>query len=236
MPEMPAFLANVLEPRFARRAKVTEIVALAPRLRKVRLEGEALRGVAFRPGQEVEFRVSERAFRHYTPARFDPERGTLDIVFFLHGEGPGTTWVRQLRQGQQANVLGPGGRFGLLEGATTHVLLGDETTLGLFACLSASAPGRCIGALELADGAQGSPAWPSLVGLELPAVERIGGRGDALVRWIEANDILRSHDVCFYLAGHTGSIVRIREHLLRRGWPKRSIRTKAYWADGKRGL
>lgn len=102
------------------------------------------------------------------------------------------------------------------------MLLGDETTLGLFACLSASAPGRCIGALEVADGAQGSPAWPSLIGLELPAVQRTGARGDALVRWIETNDIARSHDVCFYLAGHTGSIVQIREHLLHRGWPKRN--------------
>lgn len=173
-------------------------------------------------GQEVEFRVSERAFRHYTPARFDPERGALDIVFFLHGEGPGTTWVRKLRQGQQANVWAPeaDSRFCKVPRPTCC-----SVTRRRWDCSPACQPRRLddvSARWRSQTERKGSPAWPSLIGLELPAVQRTGARGDALVRWIETNDIARSHDVCFYLAGHTGSIVQIREHLLHRGWPKRN--------------
>ncbi|APR87331.1 Iron-chelator utilization protein [Minicystis rosea] len=241
MPEMPAFLANVLEPRFARRALVTDVVDLAPGLRRVRFAGDALRGVSFLPGQEVEFRVSDRAFRHYTPSRFDAARGEMEIVFFLHGDGPGTTWARKLAPNDHANVLGPGGRFALHDTAEIHVFLGDETTLGLFAVMAQAAKGRVLGAVEIdaqrVGGATDEQRWPALVGLDLPAVERTcEARGDVLLRWIEEQRALPPEGVCFYLAGHTGSIVRMRDHLLQRGWSRRSIRTKAYWADGKRGL
>ncbi|MDC3954171.1 siderophore-interacting protein [Polyangium jinanense] len=232
MPEMPAFLANVLEPRFGRRAEVTGVADLAPKLRKVRFEGEALRGVTFKAGHEVEFRVSDRAFRHYTPSAFDARAGAMEVVFFLHGQGPGSHWAANLRRGQTTNVLGPGGNF-VLRDASKHVLLGDETALGLFACFARAAPGQCIGAVEVARGGGG---WPELLGLDLSAAERTGERGDALLQWLEANEPAQSADVCFYLAGHTGSLVRIREWLLQRGFSRRSIRTKAYWADGKRGL
>lgn len=232
MPEMPAFLANVLEPKFARPAQITAVNDLAPRLRRVTFEGPALRRASFWPGREVEFRVSERAFRHYTPSRFDTARGAFDVLFFLHGGGPGSSWAEHLREGQQVNVLGPGGDLALREGSTTHVLLGDETALGLFACLATAAP--CRGAIEVGHGDQG---WPALAGTELDAVERGAERGDALLAWLERSGLLEpTPGTTFYLAGHAGSIVRLRAALLAHRWPRGQVKTKAYWADGKRGL
>ena len=233
MPEMPAFLADVLEPRFARPAVVTDVCELGLRLRRVRFEGEALRGVAFRPGQEVELRVSPRAFRHYTPVAFDGRAGTLDVVFHLHGNGPGSAWAAALAPGSRANLLGPGGGFGLRP-ADTHVLLGDETTLGLFACLAAAASGRVLGAVEVDTAEERS--LPAAVGLRLPAVVRREPRGDALLDWLTDARLPVSPTTCFYLAGHTASIARLRAALLRLGWRRGNIRTKPYWADGKRGL
>jgi NADPH-dependent ferric siderophore reductase len=232
MPEVPAFLANVFVPRFGRAAEVTDVVEVAPALRKVRFAGQALRGVDFRPGQEVEFRVGDRAFRHYTPAHFDSRHGLLDVIFFHHGEGPGARWAGTLQPGQRVHVLGPGGRFGLQAGAR-HVLLGDETALGLFVCFTQAAPGRCLGAVELSTDAQ---AWPERIGLQLQVAQRTAARGDALAKWLDSAPIRPSDNVCFYLVGHTGSIVQLRERLLQRGFPRRSVRTKPYWADGKRGL
>ncbi|MEM6995397.1 MAG: siderophore-interacting protein [Myxococcota bacterium] len=134
MPELPGLLADLLEPRFAREARVVAIEELTGRFRRVRFAGEALRGVAFRPGQEIEFRVTRTAFRHYTPAAFDPVDGTVDVVFFVHGLGPGSAWSSALTVGQPVRVLGPGGRFGLRD-ARRHIFVGDETTLGLFTAL-----------------------------------------------------------------------------------------------------
>jgi NADPH-dependent ferric siderophore reductase len=196
MPELPAFLANVLEPRFARPAEVTDVDVLAPRLRRVRLAGDALRRVSFRPGQEVEFRVSERAFRHYTPASLDAARGTLDVVFFTHGGGPGSTWASALERGRRVNVLGPGGGFGLRD-ARRHVFLGDETALGAFACMARAASGEIAASAPScsAPAGRGGASGPSPTGpMESEGceaagfperfavypprmVERIGGRG-----------------------------------------------------------
>ncbi|MEL6180306.1 MAG: SIP domain-containing protein, partial [Myxococcota bacterium] len=137
-----------------------------------------------------------------------------------------------LTKGAQVNVLGPGGRFRLRD-ATTHVFLGDETTLGLFACMAATAEGAVRGAIEVGEGCQ---AWPSLAGLPLAPALRMDRHGDALLAWLTSEAPRDSGATQFYLAGHAHSIVRLRAELVRQGWSKRSIATKPYWADGKRGL
>ncbi|AKT36728.1 siderophore-interacting protein [Chondromyces crocatus] len=243
MPEVPAMLANVMEPWFARATRVTGVEDLAPRLKRVRFEGGSLRGLRFRAGQEVEFRVSETAFRHYTPSFFDGVAGALEVVFFLHGHGPGSHWASGLREGSTANVLGPGGKLGLDPFAATHVLLGDETSIGLFAAMGRSLPpgSRAVGAVELDAGCE---RWPGLAGSALDGVARgKGPRGAPLRTWLEEHPAwleprrAQKGDTTFYLSGHAGSIVELRRWLVEeRGIPKGAIRTKAYWADGKRGL
>lgn len=234
MPEMPAFLANFLEPKFARPAVVERVEELAPKLRRVRLIGSALGRAAFRPGQEVELRVSERAFRHYTPSAYDVGSAALELVFYLHGRGPGSSWAESLVEGTHTNVLGPGGGL-FLANASTHVLLGDETTLGLFACLARTDPKNCRGAIEV-DPA--NEAYPSLVGLALPSVARTraGDAGSGLLRWLEGASLRPSDGTHVYLAGHAGTIVRLRAKLLELGFSRRQLHARAYWADGKKGL
>jgi NADPH-dependent ferric siderophore reductase len=99
--------------------------------------------------------------------------------------------------------------------------------------MARAARGEVLGAVEVEPGGE---SWPRAVGLELPAVARSGARGDALLGWLRASAPAVADDVCFYLAGHTASIVRLRAELLEAGWPRRCVRSKAYWADGKRGL
>lgn len=238
MPEMPAVLANTLVPWFAKPTRVTSVETLAPRLRRVRFEGESLKGVRAEPGHEVEFRVGQTAFRHYTPSLMDPARGAMEVVFFLHGLGPGSTWAEGLRPGAEVDVLGPAGRLVLNRDARCHVFLGDETCLGLFvAMIQALPPSVDVrGAVEVAPGTED---WPGLVGLPLAAVVRPDGtpRGMALLTWLESGGVQSGTGATAYLAGHAGSIVMLRKELLdRRGFAKRDVRSKAYWADGKRGL
>lgn len=232
MPELPAFLADLIEPRFARRATVAMVLDLAPRLRRVRFQCDALRGSRVLPGDEVEFRVSDRAFRHYTVARFDVLTGTFDVVFFLHGGGPGSSWAAALRTGQSLSVLGPGGGLEPTE-APRRVFLGDETALGLFACLFESDERGWAGAIEAGPEAG---QLPTLVELGLLGISRSDRRGDALGAWLEQSSFGGARDTAFYLAGHAGSVSRLRRWLLASGVPRRNLRCKAHWADGKRGL
>jgi NADPH-dependent ferric siderophore reductase len=233
MPALPRLLADLVEPRFARACRVTGVEELAPRLRRVRFSGLELCKLPFRPGQEIEVRVDATAFRHYTPADYDAGRGSMEVVFYLHGGGPGSRWANDLRVGRAARLLGPGGRFGLAD-SRTHVFLGDETCLGLFAILARSAPAthRITGAIEVDAGCE---HWPKLVDAPLEAVTR-ATRGAALHGWLERARLAPEGDATIYLAGHARSIAALRDTLRWWGWPRGAIRTKAYWADDKRGL
>lgn len=233
MPEMPAVLANTLMPWFAKPAHVTRVETLAPGLRRVRFEGAALRGVVHTPGQEVEFRVSSTEFRHYTPSLWDAESGVMEVLFYLHGRGPGSAWAQALKPADAVDILGPGGPLSVDPDAPAHLFLGDETCLGLFQAMIRVLPSplRMLGAVEVEPGAED---WPARAGVPLTAVVRTSSRGLALSAWLQHNILPGA--TC-YLAGHAGSIVALRKQLLERhGCSRRSLRSKAYWADGKRGL
>ncbi|QSQ12777.1 siderophore-interacting protein [Myxococcus landrumensis] len=233
MPEMPAVLANTLMPWFAKPSRVTRVETLAPRLRRVRFEGDALRGIAHAAGQEVEFRVGPTAFRHYTPSLMDPAGGAMEVIFYLHGQGPGSAWAEALKPGDAVDIIGPGGRLGVDLDAPAHLFLGDETCLGLFQAMIRALPSplRLLGAVEVEPGAED---WLARTGVPLAAVVRRASRGEALSAWLKQNV---QPGATYYLAGHAGSIVALRKELLERhGCSRRSLRSKAYWADGKRGL
>lgn len=126
----------------------------------------------------------------------------------------------------------PGGKF-VLSDSEAHVFLGDETCLGAFEAMARAARGKVLGAVEVDAGEE------SLVehaGAPLQAVPRDEVRGAALVRWLATLERTPRQPTAFYLGGHAASIVAIRSRLLASGWSRWSIRTKAYWAEGKKGL
>jgi NADPH-dependent ferric siderophore reductase len=49
--------------------------------------------------------------RTFTPRRFDPAAGELDVEFVLHGPGLATDWVRSAQPGDPVVVSGAGGRY-----------------------------------------------------------------------------------------------------------------------------
>lgn len=70
-----------------------------------------------------------RAGRDYTPRRWDPEAGELDLDFVLHGDGPAATWARQAEPGSELWFVGPKSSTVLPEGIDWFLLAGDETAL-----------------------------------------------------------------------------------------------------------
>lgn len=239
MPRMPAVLADSMTRWMGRPATVTDVTQLSPGLLRVTFEGEALRGRPWVPGCEVEFRVSERELRHYTPAAYDAEKGSMDVVFQLHGEGPGVAWARGLGVGDQVLVLGPGGRPWLRPGTrpgSSHLFAGDATAVGLFSVLIAAlGPAATVtGAVEAptADVGAVKAMLPRLT--VLPAVK--GRPGEALNHWLKEH-VQVAPDAA-YLAGNAHSVQRLRARLcsaplgMRRG----DVAAKAFWAAGRTGL
>lgn len=234
MPELPKLLADWFSAPFRRPVEVRAVHSIAKDLIRVQFSGKSLVGVKCRAGQEVEFRVSDTSFRHYTPSFFDAEQGHMEVVFFLHDQGPGSLWARELKKGDLVHVMGPGGTFKLASSGA-HVLVGDETVLGLAEHLQRAFGATLRIGIEL-DAERLS--WPQALGLQkVEAIERQAFRGAALAQF--ATNHYQAHgssEVHYYLVGHAQSIIQMRKALLTVGCTKKMIHSKAYWADGKRGL
>jgi NADPH-dependent ferric siderophore reductase len=235
MPELPVFLAQRMEQWMGVLSTVSSIETMTPRFRLVRFEGQALCQRSWVAGQEVEIRVGEREFRHYTPVSYHQERGVMEILFYLHGKGPGSTWVQTLTCGQKVFVLGPanGAPFIPLP-QRTSLLVGDESVLGTVLALRHAQPElfEAVIEVEASDHADLSTLFPALT--LLPRAD--GVAGTSLDLWFQEHDPSQNYERV-YLLGHAQSIQRLRTLLFKRyHWERRRLKTKPYWADGKHGL
>jgi len=238
MPKVPKWFANCVEtllPGQFQTVTVTEVEYLADDLKRVRFEGN-LAGTSCEPGQVIEFRVTATEFRHFTPFYYDRTMGVCEVLFYLHGMGPGSDWATELRPGSRCKLMGPGGRMKFRKEATAHFVFGDETSLGLASHLHKAAwaygqPFSCL--LELADDHKD---WPELI--ELPATplpENVSN-----IPWIlKQMNWAPVVDKClpaYYLTGRAAGIKTIMQILKDRGVAAKQIQTFPYWSQGKRGL
>lgn len=234
MPTLPGILADPMTRWMGRAAAVTEIDQLSPGLTRVTFTGDALRNRQWVPGGEIEFRVSTRDFRHYTPAAFDDDAGRIEVVFQIHGDGPGVGWVRSLAVGDDVLVLGPGGHAWLRTGER-HLMAGDASAVGHFEALLAALPATAtaFGVVEVpaVDVAAAAALLPALT-----VVAETPTPGEATLGWL-TSELPGAPDAA-YLAGHAQSIQRQRSLLCggAAGMSRRAVVTKPFWATGKAGL
>ncbi|MCW5716342.1 MAG: siderophore-interacting protein [Bauldia sp.] len=131
------------------RGKVLRIVALTPRMRRVTVGGEALRGYIHtghfdehcqvwfpRPGEtRVEIPAEAGGSRQpplariFTVRRCDPAAGEVDIDFFLHEGGIASPWVRNARPGDPFVLTDSHGHDVVPDDADWRFFVGDSTAL-----------------------------------------------------------------------------------------------------------
>ncbi len=197
--------------------------------------------ISFIPGQKIEFRVNDTDYRHYTPACFDKAKGTCDVLFYLHGKGPGSQWAAGLTTGNRLKMIGPGGKMQYRPGAAVHITFGDETSLGLFKGICGQAAAAQHQHYCFAELQPEHARWPDLINISgtyistpHPAV-----RAQQAIEQFSslAAGLQTGHDqYCFYLTGNARSIQAFRNNLLAMGFKSAQIQTDPYWAEGKRGL
>lgn len=79
--------------------------------------------------------VAKPEARDFTPRRFDPIAGELDLEFAFHPElgathhGPAARWAAQVKPGQYLGIGGPRGSRVLNQSFDWWLLIGDETAL-----------------------------------------------------------------------------------------------------------
>lgn len=240
MPKIPKWLGDTMEVVFRKMvhpATVAAVEYIPPRLKRVVLQGD-LGQLKFVPGNVVEFRVSDREFRHYTLSAFDPGRGQCEVLFYLHDRGLGSKWAAQLQVGDTVKMMGPGGRIRYNRELQHHFFFGDETSLGLIQCLQQEALSRGHQYRAVVELEKNHYCLLDAMGLQAAAVgksyENPGGEAIAHVgaaihfeAWLQG---------MFYLTGRARSIQAMRRYLLQRGVASGRIRCEPYWAEGKQGL
>lgn len=248
MPSTPVSApARFLRERLFLSARITGIEQLTPHLRRIRIGGPRLRGLAWKPGQQVRVHVADlvaaiRRMRPHDALRtysiFDADADHLDLVIAQHdgGAGPGTAWAGGAAVGDEVTLTRPQGDFTVRPDAPYHLFAGEETASVAFAAMLGALPAHAVvhGVTEAATAADHLALPRPLTRVERGAAA--AADSPVLVAAVRALDLPATPGVA-YLAGEARTIQAVRRHLVtERGWHRRDIRTKPFWTPGKRGM
>ena len=161
-----------------RKLQVLRVTDITPRMRRITLHGPELEGFislgtddhvkllfATTPDEQAALDSDgplqnaegpRPAMRDYTPRRYDPQSGELDIDFVLHGDGPAATWAAQAQAGQTLNIAGPRGSMIVPDMFDSYLLIGDETAMPAIARRLEELPAhrRALAVVEIEDAAE----------------------------------------------------------------------------------
>lgn len=144
----------IRHPVAARALQVRRVLQLSPRMVRITLGGEELRGfTTLSPDDHVKLffpadahskptlpafgskgaawpaDVKRPIARDYTPRRFDADALELDIDFALHGAGTASDWAKNAQPGHWLGVAGPRGSRVVPYQFDWYFLAGDESAL-----------------------------------------------------------------------------------------------------------
>lgn len=232
-------LESVVARWFTRSASVREVSTVAPGFRRITLAGDALRGVAWVPGQKVQLLLGGWVQRTYTPLAWDAEGGTTQLLAYDHGDSPAGEWLRSLEPGHPCALFGPRGSLDLGALSRPGLLFGDETSFGLARALRFTAAGaaRVELVLEVSSLAAAQAALDAAGVGGAHLIERRAGDAhlpeiEAKITSLHAERSLQG----WVLSGKASSIQALTKLSRRLGVARGQIQSKAYWAPGKAGL
>lgn len=164
--------------------------------------------------------------RSYTPAEFTDDR--LRFTGVVHGGGPGSLWLDDLRVGEPLRFFGPARSLPAADADVEWVaFLGDETTLGAAEALLTALPQQVQrhGALEV-----DANSIDAVRTMDIP-VDVLGrsDRGEGLLRWAQNFRIPSGRGVV-WLSGEATSLLPVKRTLLDRGLERSMLRVKPYWS------
>jgi NADPH-dependent ferric siderophore reductase len=233
-------IARVRHELRRRTASIAHVERLAPKLVRLTLRGDELRGfTSLGFDDHVKFFVPGGESRDFTPRSFDAAAGELKIDFFLHGHGPAALWAAQAAAGQEVIVGGPRGSAVIsVEGIDSHLLIGDETALPAIERRLEELPAdtRALVVVEVESGNE--QALSSRAEFQVVWVPRIASQevpGDQLIQALRALQF--SNQRCFaWAATETQAARAIRGYLTQeRGFDKKWVKAAGYWQRGAAG-
>ncbi|NYJ04966.1 siderophore-interacting protein [Petropleomorpha daqingensis] len=176
------------------------------------------------------------SLRSYTARRQDPQAGTVEIDFVLHGTGPAAAWAAAAEEGAPLAFAGsaPLGE----RPAGTVLLAGDETALPAISRLLAAAPPSTRGlALVEVAGPEEEQPLPAPDGVEVRWLHRGGtppGESTLLADAVAALDRPEGEDLFAWVAAESAAVRTVRADLRGRwGLGRAQHHAIGYWRRGR---
>lgn len=234
----PGAVARTLRRLFGKQGTITAVELISDQFRLVTVEGAALKGVAWTPGQKLQVAMPSSSFaaRTYTPLEWDPEAGRTRILGYAHGDGPGSAWLRALEVGDVCDFFGPSGSLDARRLHGELAVFGDETSIGLGYALAREDKKRSVHCYFEVIDLRSAERVTSTLGIGNVTFFTTQAGEAHLERMEAALAPLCAAGSSFVLTGRAGTIQHLSRSLKRHAVPASRIATKAYWAPGKTGL
>jgi NADPH-dependent ferric siderophore reductase len=237
MPKIPKILGELMNFMFSK-VTVTFTEMISPSVKLVRFKG-VFPKVNFKIGQAIILKVNDTNYRNYTPSEWDSKSGTFEVIFHIHHNGPGSSFIENLQINDQVNIVFPRGFNIYNQEAKYHFLFGDETCLSVFRSLKNQINGDSSNYLGILELDSSSFEVPIKLGIQLDAVSKSVNKGEfaveALYR-IESTVWNLWSNGFFYLMGNAKSIQKFKAALKEKGVSNKNIYTQPFWSEGKIGL
>lgn len=238
--------------RVLRRTVVLSNEPLAPRMRRIKLSGESLRGMSDSPpGKWVKVFPARRrdgieakagdglapVGRVYTIRHFAAESHVLTIDVALHGGGAVSGWLECASPGDEVDVAGSRGGFdGVPSRCTKLILAGDETALpAIAAILKSLPPAMAVHAFIEIDDDDQRVELAHASSTRVQWLTRWRGDRSSTVLLKDAVLGMTSHIRGAYVwaAGEAGKMRELRRSLITNiGIEARNVHTVGYWKQG----
>jgi NADPH-dependent ferric siderophore reductase len=211
-----------------RHGRVSAVTRLSEHFIRFDVEGPQLAGVRFVPGDKVQLFIADEGLRTYTPVEWSSDGKTF-FLGYVHGDAtPGAKWVRGVKVGDEAALFGPRRSIDATDLPGPLVFIGDETSVACALALARAKPSRHM--TVLLEATHPHEVREVTRALALPNVT-VTARGQ-----LEA-PLLAQFDVGAtpIFTGRAATIQALKQALKAQ---QRNVSglTKAYWAEGKRGL
>lgn len=230
-------LSAMLRRTFMRRATVSACEHLGAGFHLITLESPEFQNLDWTPGDKIQIAVgSVFVARTYTPIEWDADAGRTRLLAYVHGDGPGSDWIRSLKTGDVCDVFGPRASLDVSWLPGPVFMLGDETTFGIALAMRRQTYAEGIDfVFEVKDHMQSRRVLDALAFGPSRLIERQAD--DRHLEEIEAELPARARSgATFILTGRSVAIQRLRRALKPLDVPATRLVTKAYWAPGKAGL
>jgi NADPH-dependent ferric siderophore reductase len=222
-------LLGALAGRFLfRHGRVTAVTRLSERFVRFDVEGQPLAGVRFVPGDKVQLFIAGEGMRTYTPVEWSSDGRTFFVGYVHGGDAPGAKWLRAVKVGDEAALFGPRRSIDASDLPGPIVLVGDETSLACAAALTRAKPQRHVTVLLEATHVDETRAVAQALALTHVTVTARGQLEAPLLAQLDVG-------ATPIFTGRAATIQALKQSLRAQQRVAGGL-TKAYWAEGKRGL